>query len=378
MRWSLPIGRIRGIPLLLHASFLLVIPLLAPIFGAQLSLARGEPPALLSTPTLTYGVLMVVGLFASVMAHELAHALYALSHGGRVSSITLMLIGGVTRLERAPERPGQEAVMALVGPLMSLGLGAALLMAAAFSQGSVAPAVGLGLFSLGAMNLGLGIFNLLPAFPMDGGRILRAALTPKLGALRATTVAARTGQVFAVLFGIAGVLTGNLLLILVGLFVMMGAAGEAQQAKLRAALEPMTVDSLVSGPGMALRSDDSLALALESFTIRHREVLPVLDEKGRPVGVLRLSDLEGVSPAERDHEPVLAHLHRVDPIPPDVSVWEGLERLASERLPLLPVASAEGPYLGYLSEAAIARALERLDTSDARSRHSGPKRRQPA
>ncbi|HLT29934.1 MAG TPA: site-2 protease family protein [Myxococcaceae bacterium] len=378
MRWSLPIGRVRGIPLLLHVSFLLVLPLLAPIFGAQLSLARGEPPAFLSMPTLTYGVAMVVGLFASVLAHELAHALYALAHGGRVSSITLMLIGGVTRLERAPERPWQEAMMALVGPLTSLALGAGLLIAAALTGGSVSPAVGLGLFSLGAMNLGLGIFNLLPAFPMDGGRILRAALTPRLGALRATTVAARTGQVFAVLFGIAGVLTGNLLLILVGFFVMLGAAGEAQQVRLRAVLEPMTVESLVSGPGVALRTDDSLALALESFTLRHREVLPVLDEKGRPVGVLRLADLEEVPAAERDHEPVMAHLHPVDPIPPDTSVWSGLERLASEHLPLLPVASAEGPYLGYLSEAAIARALERTDPQDARSRHPGPKRRQPA
>src|SRR5690606_8118345 len=100
-------------------------------------------------------------------------------------------------------------------------------------------------------------FNLLPAFPMDGGRILRALLTPRLGALRATTFAARTGQGFAILFGIGGVLTGNILLILVGFFVMLGASGEAQQARLRAVLETLPVEALVSGQGVALRTDDS-------------------------------------------------------------------------------------------------------------------------
>src|SRR5690606_37360879 len=121
-----PLGRIRGIRLKLHVSFLLVLPLLAPAFSAQLGRALtdagGTPPGF--GLMAGFGVLMVLGLFASVLAHELAHALYALSHGGRVSSITLMLIGGVTALEEVPERARDEAWMAFAGPLCSLLLGA--------------------------------------------------------------------------------------------------------------------------------------------------------------------------------------------------------------------------------------------------------------
>jgi len=378
MRWSLPLGRIRGISLKLHVSFLLVIPLLAPAFAAQLGAAlssRGVEPGM--GLLLGYGVLMVLGLFASVLLHELAHALYALSHGGRVSGITLMMIGGVTQLEESPKRPRDEAWMALVGPLCSLVLGAALLGLAALLRGGGGMLLQLGLFTLGAMNLGLGLFNLLPAFPMDGGRILRAVLTPRLGAARATRVASRVGQAFAVLFGILGLVTGNFLLVLVALFVLMGAATEAQQAGLREVLEPMRVGELLDPPTGGLRPDDTLELALESFTLRRAVALPVVDDDGRAMGVLTLERLRRVPSKLLPTEPVVAHLQATDSLPTSLDGWEGLKRLSAARLPMLPVCDAEGTWIGNLSQESLGRAVE-LARAQGEHRINRPNRHQPA
>ncbi|RKG56998.1 site-2 protease family protein, partial [Corallococcus exercitus] len=136
-----------------------------------------------------WGLAVAVGLFVSVLLHEMAHTFYALRHGGEVHGITLMIVGGVSELAQVPKRPRDEALMALVGPLTSLGL-AALLGAVTWGvHGLGLFQVQFALFTLAMLNAVLGVFNLLPAFPMDGGRIVRAALTPRLGMVRATKVA---------------------------------------------------------------------------------------------------------------------------------------------------------------------------------------------
>jgi Zn-dependent protease len=385
MRWSLPLGRVRGIPLRLHVSFLLVLPLLAPAFAAQLArevelVPDASPPG--GLPMLVFGVAMVVGLFASVLIHELAHALYAISHGGRVTGITLMLIGGVTSLEEVPRRPRHEAIMAALGPLTSLVLGALLLALAMALRGHGGTALVLGVTTLGAMNVGLGIFNLLPAFPMDGGRVLRALLTPSLGAPRATKVAARVGQGFALLFGLAGLLMGNVFLLLIALFVLMGAQGESQQVQVRSVLEQLHVHALMEPPHAALSPRATLEEAANELTVLRALALPVVEEDGRVLGVLTLQRVRSVAESARGQELVATHVQAAAPLQVDDTGWDALRRLSRERLPMLPVA-ADGRWVGVLPEEALTRALavaqlHRPGKSERGADWPGPKRHQPA
>src|SRR5512138_1132756 len=218
MSGSIRIGTIRGIPIRIHVTFLVVLPLLAWGFGRVFSEAArlaGIPPSELRGPPILWGLVVALALFASVLVHELAHSLYALRPGGRVRDITLLMIGGVSQISEPPRTGRGEAMMALVGPLTSLVLGGAFYLVwraiAATSQFDLAFAT----FHLFYLNVTLGVFNLLPAFPMDGGRVLRGVLADRVGLLRATEIAAMAGKAFAVLFAIAGFFSLNLLLMAV-------------------------------------------------------------------------------------------------------------------------------------------------------------------
>jgi Zn-dependent protease len=187
MRLSWKIGRVAGIDLYIHATFLLVFLFIPDMFG-------GGVAAVWST-------LLVLALFGCVLLHELGHALMARQFGIVTEDITLYPIGGVARLRRLPRAPGAELLIALAGPAVNFAICAALAPLAWFGL------VELDAFRLGFIgwlfyvNLGLGIFNLVPAFPMDGGRVLRALLSGFVGRARATTYAARVGRVLAVCFG---------------------------------------------------------------------------------------------------------------------------------------------------------------------------------
>jgi Zn-dependent protease len=179
---SLTLFRVRGVPIRAHWTLLLIVPYLAIALSLQFrSIAElaGVPDQGLVMPPLLWGIVLALALFASITLHELAHSVVALRFGGSVRSITLMLVGGVSQMSQIPRRPSQEALMAAVGPATSLGLGGLLYVAYAASRGA-RPDVQMALFDLAAMNLTLGLFNLLPAFPMDGGRVLRAVLASRM------------------------------------------------------------------------------------------------------------------------------------------------------------------------------------------------------
>jgi Zn-dependent protease len=229
------IGTIRGIPIRVHITFLIVLPILAVGFARTFRVAAHlaeVPPEKVTGSPFLWGVGMALALFLSVLLHELGHSLYSIRKGGKVRDITLLMIGGVSQMSEMPREPRHEAMMALVGPLVSLGLGVLLYGLHALSAGT-SFGIQFGLFYLAGLNLFLGLFNLLPAFPMDGGRILRGVLTPRLGALRATRIAATVGKVFAVLFGIWGLLTLNLILVLIGFFVFVGAQSEQRATMMK-------------------------------------------------------------------------------------------------------------------------------------------------
>lgn len=207
---SYKIATVAGIPIRIHISLLLIVLILIGRFG------------------LIAGLVLEAGLLVSIVMHELGHSIVAIRKGCKVREITLMFIGGAAQMETIPTRPLDEFLMAITGPAVSLVLG----LAGVYFGGLLTwlPPVGripLNMIQLlGGINLGLVIFNLLPAFPMDGGRVLRAALTRKFGRLRATFIAARVGKIMAVLFGIHGFFESNWLLVFIAFFVFISAGAE--------------------------------------------------------------------------------------------------------------------------------------------------------
>lgn len=225
MRWSLEIARIAGIRVRLHITFLLLI---AWLFSGYYQ--RGGSAFAASQ------VLFVILLFTCVVLHEFGHALAAQGFGIRTFDITLLPIGGVARLERMPEKPVQELIVALAGPAVNVAIALGLFVVIGL-RASLDPAElgGQDLLSkILAINIGLTLFNLLPAFPMDGGRVLRALLGMRLSFLRSTQIAAAIGKVFAIMFGIVGYFFwGNPMLLFIAIFIFFAASQEVAVAKLR-------------------------------------------------------------------------------------------------------------------------------------------------
>src|SRR5512139_1754857 len=220
MKWQWKLGRFAGIDVFVHATFLLLIGWV----GYSQWLENRNWGDVLN------GILFILALFLCVVLHEYGHALTARKFGIKTRDITLYPIGGVARLERMPDKPIQEFWVALAGPAVNLVI-AAVLFGWLFFTGAFIPVSQLTLSTvpfierLAVINLSLVLFNLLPAFPMDGGRVLRSLLAMRLDQVRATNIAATVGQGMAILFGIAGFF-GNPFLILIAFFVWFGASQE--------------------------------------------------------------------------------------------------------------------------------------------------------
>ena len=228
MQSPLKIGSIMGIPIKLDTSFLLALPISAYFFAINsqpFGFFEVEPPIV----RYALSALSAIFLFTSVLLHELAHSYFAKRYGVNIYSITLLLFGGVASME-IPKKPGQEAKMAFAGPLTSLIIGVICLLTysyiispnPALSQNSVY----LIIWILGSMNLMLGIFNLLPAFPLDGGRMLRSIFAMKMSYVKATHNAASIGKFVAILMAIYGIYSGDLWLLLIALYIYGGASNE--------------------------------------------------------------------------------------------------------------------------------------------------------
>ncbi len=301
MKGSLRIGRAFGIGVYLHWTFSLIILW---VLFVHLRYGVGWGGAL-------EGVFLVLLIFACVVLHELGHALSARRYGIGTRDITLLPIGGVARLERMPEDPREEFVVAMAGPAVNLviaGIGALLLV---LTSGipeveELATAGGHLLFKLTMVNVLLFMFNLLPAFPMDGGRVLRALLGMKLDYVRATRIAAGVGQVMAVFFAFLGLIIPNPFLILIAVFIFLGAGAEADATESRVALRGLRVRDAMITRFFALDHDDTLdrAVALllagpqQDFPIlrgddvvgllTRNQIVKVLSERGRDVPVVEV------------------------------------------------------------------------------------------
>jgi Zn-dependent protease/CBS domain-containing protein len=268
----------------MHATFLLLLG-----FVALSHWRQGQ-----SLEATINGVGFVLALFACVLLHELGHALTAKKFGIRTRDITLLPIGGVARLERIPEDPMQELWVALGGPAVNLVIAAVLgawLLVTATLEPLQSLSVTQGSFAqrLMVVNISLLIFNMLPAFPMDGGRVLRALLATRMDYTRATQTAANIGQGMALLFGFLGFFT-NPFLIFIALFVWIGAAQEASMVQMKSALGGIPVSRAMLSDFKTLSSNDPLAHAIELILAGSQTDFPVVDN-GRVVGVLTRNDL---------------------------------------------------------------------------------------
>lgn len=299
MKWSVRLGRLFGIDVFIHLTFVL---LLAWVGFAHYQRDQSLHAALA-------GVGFVVAVFAIVTLHELGHALAARRYGIATRDITLLPIGGVARLERIPEKPQQELVVALAGPAVNVAFAVVFLAVALALRLPLVPdtteeTLAIPFISrLFWVNVTLAVFNLLPAFPMDGGRALRAVLALSGDYVRATQSAARIGQAMAFVLGGFGLLY-NPLLILIALFVWMGAASEAGAVSARAAVHGLPVHAAMIREFRTLRTYDTLMNAADVLVAGTQVDFPVLDEHDRLVGVLTRSDLiEGLARGA-PHDPV--------------------------------------------------------------------------
>ncbi len=306
MGTSFRIARIKGIDIRVHITFALALLWAALEWG----LWRG-----LGLAGALYGVVLIALLFVCVTLHELAHSLVARRYGATVRGITLLPIGGVAYLDGEPERPAQEFWMALAGPAVNVAL-AVLLGAFVLPLLGWRALTGFGallgtlngltlerlLVDLLTANVGLAIFNLLPAFPMDGGRVLRAVLASRMDELDATRIAVRVGQGLAILLGLAGLLTGALNLLLVAGFVFFGAEQEWRGAQLKIALRRVPASAALIRGGVTLSPHDSLAQAIDVALGGGPADFAVF-ERGYLVGVLTRED---VSEGFRKHGPDVA------------------------------------------------------------------------
>ncbi len=284
MSWSIKIGSVAGTAIRIHVTFLL---LLAWIFGVEY--IAGGPQAAWNS------LLFIVLLFLCVLLHEFGHIFTARAFGVRTPDVILLPIGGVSRLERIPEKPSEEFLIAIAGPAVNVAIAAVLVLVgganlsvdrlAALESADVSM-----IDRLAAVNLFLAAFNLIPAFPMDGGRVLRALLAARFGYVRATEIAAMIGQWVAFALGFLG-LFGNPILIFIAIFVYLAAASEAHLVATRAMSRGIPVTAAMLTQFATLTPDEHVDAAVETLLRTSQGEFPVVDGAGRPLGVLARNDL---------------------------------------------------------------------------------------
>lgn len=361
---SLKLFAVRGVDIRLHLTFPLIL-----IFAAlQFGLVGGDAAGAI------FGVVAVSILFVIVTLHELGHTVAAQHYGIEVKQIVLSPLGGVAQLREMPDKPVQELVIAAAGPAVNFVL-AAIMLAGALALGQTVPSLSGGLpgeqgFGPGALfayvfvaNIFLAAFNLLPAFPLDGGRIFRALLALRLDYVRATTIAASVGRVAAVGLGLFGLFSGGIFAILVAFFIFTAAGQEAQYVRYRRLLSGYTVQHVYSAAAYRLDPAMSLRQAADLMLLGGQKSFAVV-EGDTVVGFLPGQDLVSALHSSRPFVPVAELMRRhVEPVMPGEELIDVERRMIEEQIDALPVAFA-GRYLGLITHDQII-TLRRLASAAA-------------
>lgn len=403
-----------GIPVRLDYSFLLILPLFAYLIGSQLpayaQLFQATMGIEVDLTELSRGITRwlvglagAIGLFASVLVHELGHAVVARLYGVEVREIRLWFLGGVAQFDEMPKQRGGEAVVAVVGPIVSFVLGFLFLRLAPPLSGSPAAFVIVGY--LGFTNVALALFNLIPAIPLDGGRVLRSLLALALPPERATMIAVGISGVMAILLGLYGFFTFQLWLVVIAFFIYQAGRVEAQASTLNRAFEGKTVADLMTREPITVTPDLRLTQFLRLIHFRPHTGYPVVDGSGKLLGFARLSAAKatpgtsdehaspsGSTPSERPGGPPASplgapgevagataltltesELAEIDPnatvadilepaetTTPDTAALDALKTIAEGNLGRLVVIDRNGVVVGLLSKTDLLRELKRL------------------
>ncbi len=359
MQWSFRVGRIGGTDVKIHITFLALVA-----WWAWSAWSDGGAAAAVEA------VVFLLALFSCVLLHEFGHILMARRFGVRTPDVILLPIGGLARLERMPDEPKQELLIAAAGPavtlVIALALFAGLRLAGAPLDGTSLEPGHAGLAQqVMWVNVALLLFNLLPIFPMDGGRMLRALLAMRLGLQRATRIAARVGQVGAVGLGLWGLgffsewgFESNFVLVLISVFIFLAAGAETGAVETRVAGQGLTVRDLMITKFVALPVHATLQHAVDALLAGEQREFPVVDNWGRVEGMLTrdglirgLSELGGGASVERAMTPAVPALALALPFE------EALNRLGLSGLPALPVVDEGGSLVGLLTRENVADVL---------------------
>lgn len=345
MNWSLTIGRVAGTDIRLHVTFLIFLAWI----GIVDYLAGGPAAAVQS-------IVFILLVFLCVTLHEFGHIAMARRFGVKTPQVILSPIGGIAAMERMPEKPRQELLVAIAGPLVNVAI--ALLLMAVFGIGLA----GLATQDFDAatlaqrlllVNVMLVLFNLIPAFPMDGGRVLRALLAMKMGAPRATAVAARIGQFFAVLFFVLGLFWSPILM-LVGIFIYFAAGAEEQQSTFTGFAARLTARDAMEPSPVVLAAEQPVAAAIDALLASPQKDFPVIDGQGHIRGLLDRDAMIRALREGGEAVPVGQVMRGSEPIGPDVPLPEAFTRMRQRGAGAAVVADATGRVLGVLTAENVA------------------------
>lgn len=361
MKWSYRVARVAEIDIKIHVTFLLILLLGGIEWGADHGAAG-----------FAFGVALMLALFACVVLHELGHSLAAKGYGIPVREIVLLPIGGVALLGRLPEKPRQELWVAAAGPLVNVVIAGVLYVVLGLAPGLApldgrglldgtipTPSAGLFLQWLLAANVTLVVFNMIPAFPLDGGRMLRAGLAMATDSARATRTAAAIGQLAALGLGVLGILSGNFILALIAVFIFFGAGMESFQAQARTVLTTLRVGDAYNKYALTLSPGDRASRVVDFILTSYQpDFAVVLGD--RLLGVVTRDDVRRVL-SSRSDDPYVAEIMERDV--PRVDARDSLDevqsRLAETGARIAAVYAGES-YLGLVSREDLSEATSVL------------------
>jgi Zn-dependent protease/CBS domain-containing protein len=343
MPWSLTIGTVAGTAVRIHATFLLFLVWIWAAYYRQ----GGAEAA-------WQGVIFVTLLFLCVLLHEFGHVFAARRYGIKTADVTLWPFGGIASLERVPEKPMEELVVAIAGPAVNVVIVALLILVlgATVDAQHLAqiddPKIGM-IAKLAGANIFLVLFNMIPAFPMDGGRVLRALLAIRLGFARATEIAASIGQGLAVALGLIGIFT-NPMLVVIAIFVFLAASGEAGHAQLREVSRGALVADAMITKFEALGPQATVGDAVEALLRTMQKEFPIVDGAGRLRGVLTR---DAMIRALKEHGPAAPAMEAmqadVPTIPARATLESAVKLLNESRAPVIGVTDRDGRLVGLLT-----------------------------
>ncbi len=359
LSYRLPV-KLLGIPIRLDVSFLLVLAFFTWVIGGQVevyaallnlpvnpnTLTRGATPYLL-------GLLSGLGLLLCVLVHELGHALTARRYGVEVQEITLWLLGGVAQFSEMPRQRGAEAVVGVAGPLTSVALSGLF-----YGLWQVTPsAAGAAQFIFSYLtwaNLLLAVFNLLPALPLDGGRVLRSLLALRLGQLKATRIAAGISRVIAILLGLYGLISLNLILVLIAFFVYNAVRAETQYAVVSKTLKGVLVRDIMTQNVASVTPDMRVADLVRLIAFKKHLGYPVVDDENRLVGLVRLQEARDADDDQLIEDIMTREVYAVTP---QTEALEALRNISDSPTGRLVVVDSTQRVVGILSKTDLIRAV---------------------